>query len=292
MSYEEDVSWRLPCGHAVLEKEQVHYCDYLSLVQLVSLMKPHAASVLDGSRAPRDLGDPDELQFIGIHQAFEIEFVVHADALRWAITAVDADHFDEATSLVGRAIKATKVYVALAAQLMTMPPKSFLRFRDLLLPVSSTESEGFRIVELLSGITPQSFYGTPFPEMPLLRYRQFLERPLGKDRGKMPSQWWTPRMSEVVQERNLATSFLDATARHGFTPRNISQDCSLGLLATALRSYESSFLGFRKIHLEMVIQQLGEVVPGLGNTSGAKFLESVIKNARLFPFFDEKSASS
>src|SRR5690348_5792638 len=53
----------LPCGHEVSDAEQVHYCSYLRLPELLALQP-----------RPEALRHHDELLFIITHQAFELWF--------------------------------------------------------------------------------------------------------------------------------------------------------------------------------------------------------------------------
>lgn len=281
----------LPCGHVALDPQQVHYCDYIGLSGLEKVAAPHHQGVA------REPCHPDERLFVQIHQAIELKFMLHIDALRRAVRALGDDGVSEFSSMMGRLTQLIKSYLGDMEALKTMPPASFAAFRDHLAPASGAESEAFRIIEVLSGLTATSPYGEPHPGCPFTpTFKAVLTRNLGKGHGLMEAQWWTPRIEAALFEKSLTRAFTEALYSHGFLKdpdgaaeevrdviATIPKEHFLAQIVVLLHSYERQFLALRVMHLVLARHQIG-AAPGTGNTSGVSYLASVVRSARFFPF--------
>ena len=104
------------------------------------------------------LADPpahDELQFIVVHQVYELWFklVLHElDAMASAATTATDEGFRTATRLGRRVVSILHVLVGQIHVLESMRPVDFLAFRSRLNPASGFQSAQFREVELVLGL--------------------------------------------------------------------------------------------------------------------------------------------
>ena len=97
----------------------------------------------------------DELQFIVVHQVYELWFklvLFELDAVHAAIDTGDDDSLRTATRLLRRVETIFKVLVQQIHVLETMRPVDFLAFRAKLNPASGFQSVQFREVECLLGL--------------------------------------------------------------------------------------------------------------------------------------------
>lgn len=265
--------WR--CEHELLEGAQVHYCTYLSLTELLGLQWPNASSEMW-----RGFGHPDEHLFLRINQMFELAFQVHIHELRRVIAALGSEGYDRTCLLLRRVIRWTRFYPGLCALLWTIPPEDYIRFRAQLRPASGEESEAFRIIELLSGMSEDRVYGSARGR--IFRYREFLDRPPEKGPEAPKTRLWTPNLSKVAGEPNLYTTFGEV-ARGWNLPvfYGSSGDERLRGVADLLHEYDEAFTDFRRIRLSTGGSQLAQVLPT--ETPGLGIKESVIEMAHFFP---------
>jgi tryptophan 2,3-dioxygenase len=94
----------------------------------------------------------DELQFIVVHQVFELWFKLALFELEAVREALDGDRPDVATRLLGRCTAVLRTATAAFEVLETMRPWDFLEFRSRLKPASGFQSRQFRELEFLSGL--------------------------------------------------------------------------------------------------------------------------------------------
>lgn len=120
-------------------KPAVTYWNYLETDKLLSLQNPVTNA-------------HDEMQFIIVHQAFELWFKLAIYELEYVIECLEKNNFSLAAQCLNR------VGVVLTASnkgfdtLITMSQAGYLEFRDSLRPASGFQSSQFRIIELLAGI--------------------------------------------------------------------------------------------------------------------------------------------
>jgi tryptophan 2,3-dioxygenase len=256
------------CGHDLQDPSQVHYCDYISLGSLLQLLVPHASSA-----QARGFAHPDEVQFLLIHQMFEIAFQLHIHELRRVIGNVSEGNFADASHGLERVTRLTRLYPSILSMMMTMTPGDFAQFRGKLSPASGAESEASRVIELLSGITEDtpyvSFGGRSYT------FRQTLDQAPSAEEGRPKTRWWTPHLSEVANEANLASCFEAQRLVYSGT-----QD--MGRLEEMLFEYDLSYRRYRLAHLGIAVHQIGTQA-GTGHTAGGGYLRSVADTARFFP---------
>jgi len=127
---------------------QVSYSDYLQIPELLSLQ--------------RCLTQPtahDELQFIVVHQVYELWFklVLHElDAVHAALAIGDDTALATALRLLRRVNAIFAVLVAQIHVLESMRPVDFLAFRGRLKPASGFQSAQFRELESLLGLKDEA----------------------------------------------------------------------------------------------------------------------------------------
>src|SRR5262245_3483064 len=113
------------------------------------------AELLSQQRCVSEPAEHDELQFIVVHQVFELWFklLLHElDAVGARLAAAGDEDVREAARLLGRVAAVERVLQNSLHVLETMRPIDFLRFRDRLKPASGFQSAQFRELEFLAGI--------------------------------------------------------------------------------------------------------------------------------------------
>lgn len=276
----------LPCGHEVFDAAQTHYCEYVSLERLLALLQPNATG-----RA-REFLHHDELQFVGVHQIAELGFAIHLHTLRAAIAAItEMPNGDSkrACTLLDRLIVWTRQHAAAVKVFHTMHPDDFGKFRDALAPASGAESIAFRMIEILSGIRPDSPYAENCGHA--YTFREFLDRAPGPDPNEPKTRWWIPAFDDLAREVSLAAAFDSALVRAGVSLAIIyplyATDADprwlwLRELADRVHVYDKAFVDYRYAHIAVAQAIIGKK-PGTGHTSGVPYLLAVAATARFHP---------
>jgi len=129
-------------GHS---DDQVRYGNYLHVPDLLQTQHPLT-------------DEHDELQFIIVHQVYELWFrqILHElDSIMGFLDAkgarVDDAALRESTRLLQRIVRIQDVLIQQLPVIETMRPGDFLRFRDRLKPASGFQSAQFREIECLLG---------------------------------------------------------------------------------------------------------------------------------------------
>jgi tryptophan 2,3-dioxygenase len=94
----------------------------------------------------------DELQFITIHQVFELWFKLLLFELESIRGALDRGEIADAVHWLRRTHEIVKTLAGAWAVIETMRPIDFLAFRSELKPASGFQSRQFREIEFLSGL--------------------------------------------------------------------------------------------------------------------------------------------
>lgn len=273
----------LPCGHEVLDAAQVHYCEYISLASLLALLRPNAAV-----RA-RDFLHHDEFQFVGTHQIAELGFAIHLHTLRAAIAAItEMPNGDSkrACALLDRLIVWTRQHANIVKVFHTMHPDDFDEFRGSLAPASGAESIAFRMIEILSGIRPDSPYAEDRRQT--YTYREFLDRAPGSGQNDPKTRWWIPAFDDLAHEVSLVAGFDLAVLRAGATLDVVYAADPEGRwlwlreLADRVHAYDRAFVEYRYAHIAVAKAIIGQK-PGTGHTSGVPYLLAVAETARFHP---------
>ncbi len=128
-------------------KPDLTYESYLRLPELLNLQTPQS-----------DPPAHDELQFIIVHQSYELWFRLLLYEIRSIISHLRAGRVRQAIWLLRRLVEIERVMIQQIQVLETMSPVHFLEFRDLLRPASGLQSLQFRELEFLSGLRDERFF--------------------------------------------------------------------------------------------------------------------------------------
>ncbi len=258
---------RLACGHIVASREQVHYCDYLHLSELLALQPSREA-----------VRHPDEHLFVITHQAFELWFSQLRFDMPRLIQALQQDDVALATWLAQRCVAIVRLFSPMMQLLETMTPSDFFAFRAHLSPASGTESAQWHEVELLAGLREEGF-------------RRALEAEPASDPHSSPATLWTERLSDLWEQPSIASALDEVLARRGIQAADIYQVApannphgDLVLLAESLLDFDETFRVWRFIHARTAQRAIGPATPGTGHTTGVRYLDFVATNrADFFP---------
>ena len=121
-------------------EEKLTYDAYLRVSDILRLQTPQSSPA-----------EHDELQFIIVHQTYELWFKLILHTLDRVLDRIDADDPREATRLLRRVVEIQKVLVTQLRVVETMLPGDFLRFRNHLQPASGFQSAQFREIEAIVG---------------------------------------------------------------------------------------------------------------------------------------------
>lgn len=224
------------------------------------------------------LSDPaahDELQFIIVHQAYELWFKLMLFEIDTTIQMMNQRNIRSATWLINRVIDISKLLYQQIHILETMSPREFLQFRDHLKPASGFQSIQFRELEFVSN----------------LKEPQIINRLDCEPEA-------TESLKRRLQEPTLWDAFLDLMKSQGFDipeDRNSEkikaelvrlheqqQDYyDLYLLSEALIEYDEFFGLWRLHHVRMVERMIGNKI-GTGGSQGVKYLTTTL-NKKCFP---------
>jgi tryptophan 2,3-dioxygenase len=256
---------------------ELTYESYLRLPELLSLQTPR-------SHPPAH----DELQFIIVHQAYELWFCLLIYEVRTIITSLQTGNVQGAIWLLRRLIEIERVMTQQVQILETMSPARFLEFRDLLKPASGFQSVQFRELEFLSGLRDEHFLAV-----------------FAKDEEAHQ------RLRAALDGPNLWSAFCDFLRSRGFDVTDAErqleavaqiyadpQYLDLHQLCEALMEYDEQFRAWRARHALMAERLIG-AKPGTGalHTSqltgqasfqepGVRYLQSRV-GTRFFPILWE-----
>lgn len=260
----------LPCGHRVRDPEQVHYCSYLRLDELLRLQP-----------TPEQVRHPDEHLFVVTHQSFELWFSQLRWELRRIIAALEDDDVGFATRLAQRCTAILRMLSPMMRVLEGMTPTDFYAFRAHLAPASGSESGQWHEVELLAGAREE-------------RFRQHLETELLEEPGQgMQSTLWTRRLAELWEAPSVASACEALLERRSVSPAEIyreregggSRHPELVLLAEALLDFDEEVRVWRFVHARTAERTIGPDVEGTGHTTGVRYLDAAaLHREYFFPF--------
>ena len=238
--------------------------------------------------AQRPLSNPeshDELQFIIVHQTFELWFkqMIHEVAATFAHLA--ADRTLEATRLIHRLRTITSCFLPALKVIETMVPSHFLQFRDLLMPASGFQSWQFRELEYACGLRDERyikmFEGSPAVQKAL------------RERAAKPSLWDAVVGHLGRSGFKVATEAEQRTAVVAVYKDDTKND--LRALCEALIEYDEEFSLYREHHVRMAERMIGRkagtgekvAVQTLGyagpmGSHGVEYLRSTL-DKRFFP---------
>ena len=226
------------------------YSSYLKLDALLSLQETQAK--------PAHL---DEMQFIIVHQAFELWFKLVLHEIDEIFLALNKRDVRSATKLVRRITQIERLWLEQIHILETMSPTDFLRFRDLLGPSSGLQSWQFREIEFASGLKDPRFLAL-HEGQPEVQARL-------KARMAAPSLW-------DAFVATLSKAGLDTGAGRMASLKALYQDPAhegLHAMAEALIEYDEYLSLWRAHHIHMVSRMIGGK-PG----TGSKIVEKSLQN--------------
>ncbi|MDQ7801469.1 MAG: tryptophan 2,3-dioxygenase family protein [Armatimonadota bacterium] len=194
----------------------------------------------------------DELQFIVVHQVFELWFKLALFELEAARQSLDHDQLREAARLLHRSTAVLRTATSAFDVLETMRPWDFLEFRSRLKPASGFQSRQFRELEFLSGLKDPRYL------------RNFESDP----------EDWTA-LQRRLHEPSLWDAFVGVLRRQGLPadeePRLLEalirvlrdSGSELNRLCEVLVEYDETLALWRYRHLLMVERVIG-ARPGTG----------------------------
>ncbi len=225
------------------------YKDYLRLDGLLALQHPQVS--------PPHL---DEMQFIIVHQSFELWFKLALNELDEAGKAMGLDEPRAAARLLRRVVQIERLWIEQIHVLETMSPTDFLRFRSILTPASGFQSLQFREIEFVSGLKDARFLqlhaGDPAASARL------------KTRMEAPSLW-------DAFLGTLSRAGLDAGAGRMDSLKALYTDPArdaLRDLAEALIEHDEGLALWRAHHMHVVARMIGGK-PGTGYALVSKTLK-------------------
>ena len=248
----------------------LNYGEYLKVPELLRLQKCLSKP-----------GHPDELQFIVVHQVYELWFklILHElDAAFASMSCGDLPSVREAVRALRRVGAIQRLLFHQIHILETMRPVDFLRFREPLKPASGFQSTQFREIEFLGGIKDPKLLELCSGDPELVARV--------KRRYEGPTIW---------------DGFCAALRKNGFRvePGGASNDGELARLyqsperypdlyelAEGLVEFDENLQLWREHHVRMVERMIGDK-PGTGaavnqGLEGARYLRSTI-GRRCFP---------
>lgn len=203
----------------------------------------------------------DELQFIIVHQSFELWFKLLVFELESVRTAMSGNQIPQALHLLGRVHEIVKLLTVSFDVIETMRPYDFLEFRSLLKPASGFQSVQFREIECISGLRDP-------------RYAELLG---GTD---------AKRLRRRLDEPSVWDSYVELLKRYGLPARRDSElvrsvsqilqkpsQHPLGELTEALIQYDELFSLWRGRHIRMTMRMIGSRV-GTGERSVSKLVKT------------------
>jgi tryptophan 2,3-dioxygenase len=261
--------------------DQIRYGSYLCIPQLLELQRPLTK-------------EHDEMQFIVVHQAYELWFRLILHELDGVMALLepknpkgraDDDALGEARRLLDRVAKIQDVLLQHLPVVETMRPADFLRFRDVLKPASGFQSVQFREIEFLAGLKDQALFercDADPKSMASLKAR--LDGPTLRERfaAAARSRGFDVQVAaEGAVEYQLSVREL---CRLYQTP---TPDAVLCALAEAFCDFDERLIVWRSRHISMVERVIGgKIGTGYAATGagyeGVRYLATTLRK-RAFP---------
>jgi tryptophan 2,3-dioxygenase len=239
------------------------YGEYLKVPELLELQK---------CLSP---GSHDELQFIIVHQAYELWFKLVLFELDSIIQSMNNGNVKQAVWLFRRVTAIEKLLNQQIHILETMSPVDFLRFRGKLNPASGFQSVQFREIEFISNLKdPALLEHLRSDPDSIARLKKRLEEPtlwdaflqlLEKNQFEIPAD----RNSEKIKQELVRLY------------ENSDEYYELFLLAEALMEHDELIGLWRVHHVRMVERMIGNKT-GTGGSEGVRYLSSTLTK-KCFP---------
>ena len=242
-------------------QSSLSYGDYLKVPELLSQQ-----------RCLTDPASHDELQFIIIHQTYELWFKLMLFEVDSIIQSMAARNIRYSTWILHRVIAIAKLLYQQIHILETMTPLDFLDFRHKLNPASGFQSLQFRELEFVSNLKNPK----------ILDHLKSDEASLAKLKKRLISRlfgmhFWICLNRKASRSRIARRS----NTRLRVCIRNIKSTTTLFLLAEALIDYDEFFGLWRQHHVRMVERMIGNKM-GTGGSEGVRYLTSTL-DKKCFP---------
>ena len=218
------------------------YESYLKVPDLLRLQKP--------------LSEPeahDELQFIVIHQVYELWFKLMLHEVRAVIGHLQKGEVGPSLWLMRRCHEIVRVLQQQFKVMETMSPAHFLEFRDWLKPASGLQSAQFRCLEFLSGLKDDRYLQL-YPGSP--EAREQLEAAL-----KEPSLW--DGFLAALITRGFDTTDKEAVLQALVAVYTDPKHFDLHQLAEDFVEFDEAFRLWRTMHYLLAERMIG-FKPGTG----------------------------
>lgn len=245
-------------------KSQLTYGSYLKVPELLKLQEV--------------LSDPpshDELQFIVIHQSYELWFKLILFELDTVMKLLPEDNLRQAIWLLRRVNTIERIVGPQIHILESMTPLDFLDFRYKLNPASGFQSVQFREIECLSNLKNPSI----------------LKHLIGDEES-------LNRLRKRLDQPTLWDAFLDVMQKHGFRipadrdRQKITLEIArlheehdkhyeLFQLSEALIEHDELLGLWRLHHIRMVERMIGNKM-GTGGSEGVRYLQTTLTQ-KCFP---------
>ncbi len=219
------------------------YGGYLGLDALLALQNPRSRP-----------SSHDEMQFIIVHQAFELWFKLMLHEIDALYVLFRKRDVREAERLFRRLNRILEVFIQQLEVIETMVPSDFVAFRDLLRPASGFQSLQFREIEFAGGVRDERYLRL-FDSQPRSR-RRLLKR------LRSPTLW--DAFAAMLRTMRFRKAEAADVARLYRTPRHHD----LRMLCEAMIEYDEIFGLWREHHVRMAERMIG-AKPGTGEKPGA-----------------------
>ncbi len=260
------------------------YSEYLHVPQLL--------------REQACLADPpahDELQFIVVHQVYELWFklvLFELDEVHRLVDAGDDDALRTATRLLRRVESILKVCVAQIHVLESMRPVDFLAFRGRLNPASGFQSVQFREVEFLLGLKDEALMARVGSDPRIDRLRERFD---GDSIADALYRLLVERGLRVVPPDPSRTPVQRDATLQALRPLYEHPDAQPALhdLCEALLDVDEQVVLWRRHHVMMVERQIG-AKPGTGkgttgDLDGIRYLTTTLNKRALQDLWDVRT---
>jgi tryptophan 2,3-dioxygenase len=215
------------------------YADYLKLDDL--LVAQHTLS-----------DQPDEMQFIIVHQVHELWFKLALHQLTRTRESMRTDDLLSAVRLSNQVIDIFRSLIGATEQLHSLPPLSFHAFRRFLAAGSGMQSFQFREIEFLLGRRDP-------------KYLAWVDNLLAKDRhlDQIKMRLAEPSLAETLDQVLIRHNIPDFATVYAHPER-----CAeVYALADALSVLEQCIIRWRYAHIQLVERTIGAGTIGTGGTS-------------------------
>ena len=244
------------------------------------------------------LSDPpahDELQFIVVHQVYELWFklvLFELDEVRRRIDAGSDLDLRTAARLCRRVETIFKVLVQQIHVLETMRPVDFLAFRTRLKPASGFQSVQFREVECLMGLKDEALMKRVQgdPRLPVLQARaegDTIPDALYRTLAARGLQITPPDAARTPAQRDATLAALRVVYEDPDAHAPVHDLCE------ALLDLDEQLILWRRHHVMMVERQIGDK-PGTGkgrtgDLDGIRYLQTTLGKRALPDLWDVRS---